>query len=159
VELRQTYGYDISARNVADGIANTCWPGRFQVFPGSPELVLDVAHNPAGAWALRSALSSRYGEQPLTIVFGAMRDKAIGEIAEILFPLAEEVIATRVKSPRASLPEEIQLAARHVGVDVTAIADLSEAIAAARERGRTVVITGSVYLVGAALELLQRSAS
>jgi dihydrofolate synthase/folylpolyglutamate synthase len=155
VELKQAFGYNITASNIAEGIANTRWPGRFQVLPGSPEVVLDVAHNPAGAWALRSALASRYEGQPLTIVFGAMRDKAIGEIAEILFPLADEVIATRVNSPRASSPDEIQLAAHHVGVDAIAIPDVSDAISAARERGRTVVITGSVYLVGAALGLLQ----
>jgi dihydrofolate synthase/folylpolyglutamate synthase len=159
VELKQAFGYQITAITIAEGVANTRWPGRFQVLPGSPEIVLDVAHNPAGAWALRSALSSRYAGQPLTIVFGAMRDKAIAEIAEILFPLADEVIATSVNSPRSSLPEEIQEAARHVGVDVTPIADVSQAIAGARDRGRTVVITGSVYLVGAALELLRQSAS
>jgi dihydrofolate synthase/folylpolyglutamate synthase len=159
VELEQAFGYQITATTIGEGVAKTRWSGRFQVFSGSPEIVLDVAHNPAGAWALRSTLSSRYGEQPLTIVFGAMRDKAIGEIAEILFPLAEEVIATQVNSPRACLPEEIQAAARHVGVDVTAIADVSQAITTARERGRTVVITGSVYLVGAALDFLQHSGS
>jgi dihydrofolate synthase/folylpolyglutamate synthase len=130
-----------------------------QVLPGSPEIVLDVAHNPAGAWALRSALSSRYAGEPLTIVFAAMRDKAISEIAEILFPLADEVIATRVNSPRASSLEEIRAAADRVGVEVIAIPELSDALAAARERGRTIVVTGSVYLVGAALGLLQHRSS
>ncbi len=57
--------------------------------------MLDVAHNPAGAWALRSALSERYDDRPLIFVFGAMRDKAISEMTEILFPLAERVIATQ----------------------------------------------------------------
>ena len=54
-------------------------------------MVLDVAHNPAGAWALRAALSERYGDRPLIFVFGAMRDKAISEMTEILFPVAEEL--------------------------------------------------------------------
>ncbi len=64
-----------------------------------PEIVLDVAHNPAGAWALRSALSERYDDRPLVFVFGAMRDKAISEMTEILFPLALRVIATRPENP------------------------------------------------------------
>ncbi len=65
-----------------------------------PECVLDVAHNPAGAWAFRSTLSSAYEGRPLTFVFGAMRDKAIAEMTEILFPLAEHVIAVQADNPR-----------------------------------------------------------
>ena len=71
-----------------------------QIMPaanGGPEYIFDVAHNPAGAWALRSTLSACYEDRPLTFVFGAMRDKAIGEIAEILFPLAERVIGTQLQ--------------------------------------------------------------
>ena len=154
VELKRSFGYEISARDIAEGVAQTRWPGRFQIIPGSPEIVLDVAHNPAGAWALRSTLSSRYDQKPLTIIFGAMRDKAIAEIAEILFPLAEDVIATHAHSPRAAAPEEIQQLAAHVGAPITASKELADAIAMARERGRTIVITGSVYLVGEALDKL-----
>ena len=154
VELKQSFGYEISAQDIAEGVTQTRWPGRFQVIPGSPEIVLDVAHNPAGAWALRSTLSARYDSEPLTIIFGAMRDKAIAEIAEILFPLAEEVIATHVHSPRAASTEEIEHLASHVGVPIIAADQLSDALAIARDRGRTIVITGSVYLVGAALERL-----
>jgi dihydrofolate synthase/folylpolyglutamate synthase len=154
VELKQGFGYDVSPQHISHGIEVTRWRGRFEVIPGSPEIVLDVAHNPAGAWALRSALSSRYDGQPLTIIFGAMRDKAIGEIAEILFPLAEEVIAVNVNSPRAASSAEIRHAAEHVGTPVVVGADLRSAIDRARESGRTTVITGSVHLVGEALELL-----
>jgi dihydrofolate synthase/folylpolyglutamate synthase len=154
VELKQAFGYEISAQNIAEGVAQTRWPGRFQIIPGSPEVVLDVAHNPAGAWALRSTLSARYDREPLTIIFGAMRDKAIAEIAEILFPLADEVVATRAHSPRAASPEEIRHLAAHVGVEITGAEELADALEIAGKRGRTTVITGSVYLVGAALEKL-----
>jgi dihydrofolate synthase / folylpolyglutamate synthase len=157
VELNQSFGYRISPQNIGDGVANTLWPGRFQVIPGSPEIVLDVAHNPAGAWALRSALSSRYNGAPLTIIFGAMRDKAIAEIAEILFPLANDVIAIKANSPRAASAEEIREIAAHVGTEITAAAGIEEAIASARQRERPLVITGSVYLVGAALEHFRMS--
>jgi dihydrofolate synthase / folylpolyglutamate synthase len=103
VELSQQ-GFDsITAKSIESGIRETRWPGRFQVIPAQaewPEMVIDVAHNPAGAWALRSALSERYEDRPLIFVFGAMRDKAISEMTEILFPLAERVIATRPENPR-----------------------------------------------------------
>jgi len=155
-ELRQSFGYEISPQQIASGIASTRWPGRFQIIPGAPEFVLDVAHNPDGAWALRSALSSRYQGQPVTIIFGAMRDKAIAEIAEILFPLGEEVIATTVNSPRAASAEEIRQITQHVGTQITSAESLRRAIDFARQGNRPVVITGSVYLVGAALELLTR---
>ena len=98
-------GFPVTAASIERGIRETHWPGRFQVLPasgGAPEYVFDVAHNPAGAWALRSTLSAGYPDRPLTFIFGAMRDKAIGEMAEILFPLAERVIATRADNPRSA---------------------------------------------------------
>jgi len=156
VELVRSFGYRLSPRQIVAGVASTQWPGRFQVVPEHPEIVLDVAHNPAGAWALRSTLSARYDSQPLTIIFGAMRDKAIAEIAEILFPLAAEVIATKANSPRAASAAEIRGITAHVGTEITLAGHLSGAIDLARKRGRPIVITGSVYLVGAALELLSR---
>src|SRR5580700_9183979 len=111
VELNQQGIDGITSKSIERGIRETRWPGRFQVIAaqaGWPEMVLDVAHNPAGAWALRSALSERYEDRPLIFVFGAMRDKAISEMTEILFPLAERVIATRPENPRAASPEEIR---------------------------------------------------
>jgi dihydrofolate synthase / folylpolyglutamate synthase len=154
VELNQQGFSGISARSIENGIRETCWPGRFQVIaprPGSPEMVIDVAHNPAGAWALRSALSERYEGRPLIFVFGAMRDKAISEMTEILFPLADRVIATRPDNPRAAAPEEIQQAAARTGVEVDAVDDVRRAVERARAlagAATVVVITGSIYLVG-----------
>jgi dihydrofolate synthase / folylpolyglutamate synthase len=154
VELNeQGYG-GITAKNIERGIRETRWPGRFQMIaarPGWPEMVIDVAHNPAGAWALRSALSERYDGRPLIFVFGAMRDKAIAEMAEILFPLAEKVIATRPDNPRSASPEEIQRAAARTGADVEEVEDVQKAVERARALAgaRTVVvITGSIYMVG-----------
>jgi dihydrofolate synthase/folylpolyglutamate synthase len=142
------------------GIAETRWPGRFQVLAakaGWPEIVLDVAHNPAGAWALRSALSERYGERPLIFVFGAMRDKAIGEMTEILFPLALRVVATRPGNPRSASPEEIRQAASRTGAEIEMIPDVKSALERARELAAeesVIVVTGSIYLVGEAMQSL-----
>ena len=109
--------------------------------PGWPEMVIDVAHNPAGAWALRSALSERYEDRPLIFVFGAMRDKAISEMTEILFPLADRVIATRPENPRAASPEEIQQAAARTGVEIEAVEDVERAV----ERARVLAPGGNGY--------------
>jgi dihydrofolate synthase/folylpolyglutamate synthase len=151
--------FAITPEAVERGIRETRWPGRFQVFSsqdGSPEYVLDVAHNPAGAWALRSTLSAYYEDRPLTFIFGAMRDKAIGEMAEILFPLAERVIATRAENPRSATVEEIRLAAARTSTDIQSAEDIPHALAQVRGLipPAVVVITGSIYIVGEAMRQL-----
>ena len=151
----------ITPETIELGIRQTKWPGRFQVIPsqnGWPEVVMDVAHNPAGAWALRAALSECYEERPLIFVFGAMRDKAISEMAEILFPLANQVIATRPDNPRSASPEEIHQAAHRTGIELDTAPDT--ALALDRARAITppdgiIVVTGSIYLVGEVIRLLQ----
>ena len=106
---------------------------------------------------MRSTLSTCYGDRALTFVFGAMRDKAIGEIAEILFPLAERVIATRADNPRSATPEEIREAAARTSTDIDEAGDvaaaLDRALSAAGPQG-VVVITGSIYIVGEAMRAL-----
>ena len=150
----------IIPESIERGIRETRWPGRFQVLPalaGWPEMVLDVAHNPAGAWALRSALSERYDNRPLIFVFGAMRDKAISEMMEILFPLAARVIATRPENPRSASPEEIQKAGSRTGTEIEPVAEVGAALERARKGAgpeTVIVVTGSIYLVGEAMRLL-----
>ncbi|MFZ0416732.1 MAG: folylpolyglutamate synthase/dihydrofolate synthase family protein [Candidatus Sulfotelmatobacter sp.] len=157
-ELHQQGFRGITAKSIESGIRETQWRGRFQVIaarPGWPEMVIDVAHNPAGAWALRSALSERYEDRPLIFVFGAMRDKAISEMAKILFPLADRVIATRPNNPRAASPQEIQEAGARTGVEFELVEDAQRAVDRARElsgAGTVVVITGSIYLVGEVMD-------
>jgi dihydrofolate synthase/folylpolyglutamate synthase len=159
-ELREQGFATISATSVERGIRETHWPGRFQVLPATgehPEVVFDVAHNPAGAWALRSTLSAAYQERPLVFVFGAMRDKAMKEMAEILFPLADRVIATQVENPRAATGAEIREAARRVEVEIDEAANVAAALEKAREAAGArglVVVTGSIYIVGEAMRAL-----
>lgn len=159
-------GFPVTAESIERGIRETRWPGRFQIFHSfnsneglRQEFILDVAHNPAGAWTLRSTLSAycKDDERPLTFIFGAMRDKAIGEMAEILFPLAERVIATQVDNPRAATPEEIQAAAGRVAVKIEHAENVAEALdMASKNAGKNsvTVITGSIYVVGEAMRVL-----
>ena len=150
----------ITPDSLARGIRETHWPGRFQVIPARadwPEVVLDVAHNPAGAWALRSALSERYDDRPLIFVFGAMRDKAISEMTEILFPLADRVIVTRPENPRSASPEEIRQVGSRTGTEIETVPEIGAALERARSVSgleAVVVVTGSIYLVGEAMRWL-----
>jgi dihydrofolate synthase / folylpolyglutamate synthase len=147
----------ITATTIERGVRETRWPGRFQVVPaagGAPEVVLDVAHNPAGAWALRSTLSAAYEDRPITMVFGVMRDKALSEVAEILFPIAERVVLTQANNPRSATAAEIRQAASRVEVDIREASDVQSALVEARRitgPGGLVVVTGSIYIVGEAM--------
>lgn len=166
-------GFRVDAAHVANGVRETHWPGRFQFVRGrggAPDMVLDVAHNPAGAWALRSALSESQvllkdtrgaddvneAERSLTLVFGAMRDKAIAEITQILFPLANLVIATRADAVRSSTAEEIRELSGDKDVLVTA--NVPEAMETARRKtppDGLIVVTGSIFLIGEVMRDLQ----
>ena len=148
-------GIAVTPQAIEQGIRETYWPGRLQVIEGEPEWLLDVAHNPAGAWALRAALSDRYAGRPVTFVFGVMRDKAVEEIVQILFPLAERVVVTRAQDhPRAAAPEELAAAAAKIGCKAEIALNVAAALEAAR-RGTApngvIVVTGSIYIVGEAL--------
>jgi dihydrofolate synthase/folylpolyglutamate synthase len=159
-EVLSHQGFAITPEAIERGIRETRWPGRFQIksaADGAPEWVFDVAHNPAGAWALRSTLSACYEDRPLIFLFGAMRDKAIGEIAEILFPLAVRVIATRADNPRSATPDEIRQAATRTAADIEDAIDVASALRRAGSLAGpqgVVVITGSIYIVGEAMRIL-----
>jgi dihydrofolate synthase/folylpolyglutamate synthase len=123
------------------------------------EWILDVAHNPAGAWALRAGLrSGSEDERPRTLIFSCLRDKPVAEMAQILFPLFDQVILAPIHSARAAAVEDLLAAAKATGTDAFAAESVGQALEVARERARRehgqVVISGSVYLVGEARGLL-----
>jgi dihydrofolate synthase/folylpolyglutamate synthase len=128
------------------GITQAVWPGRLERVARDPAVILDGAHNPAGARALAAYISEFFGGEPVRIIFGAMRDKAIDEVTETLFPLAAEVIITAPDQPRALNPETL---AEAWGSAKTA-SRLSDALALAAQQSMTTFITGSLYLVGEA---------
>ena len=165
VELCNHHSYKLTAAQIADGIRATRWPGRLERFSkaGRPDVLLDVAHNPAGAWALRSALS-HLDPQPrkMTVVFGCLKDKAFAEMAQILFPLFETVVLTEVSSPRTASLQQMKTAAEATGTRVLTAPDPKEALAQALQLtplDGLVAITGSVYLVGELRNLLVESGS
>jgi len=105
-----------------------------------PQVVLDVAHNPAGAWALRAALRSEFGlgapgEKAGTLLFSCLRDKPLAEMAQILFPLFSEVIFAPIHSPRATPMADLLAAAESVGVPARAASSVSEALTWAEVAG------------------------
>jgi dihydrofolate synthase/folylpolyglutamate synthase len=135
-----------------DGIAETRWPGRLEHVAPNPDIILDGAHNPAGARALARYIQRFYGGRKLWLIYGAMRDKAIEEVAGVLFPLADELVLTAPDSARALRPEAL---AEFAGRGHTE-PDIETALAHAREHSTpddVILITGSLFLVGEARRL------
>ena len=130
-----------------DGIAEARWPGRLEHVSPNPDIILDGAHNPAGARALARYLDRFYPDRKLWLIYGAMRDKSVEEIAGILFPLADELILTAPDYSRALRPETLQEIAGRGRVAHS----INEAIAMVEAGPEdVVVITGSLFLVGEA---------
>jgi dihydrofolate synthase/folylpolyglutamate synthase len=106
VELATSHGFPITPAAIAQGIRQTRWPGRLEcIKTDGVEWILDVAHNPAGAWALRAGLHGLGGK---TLIFSCLRDKPVAEMAQILFPLFEQVIFAPIHSPRAVAMESLR---------------------------------------------------
>ena len=135
------------------GIRSTIWPGRLERVAEKPDIVLDGAHNPAGARALAAHIRSAYQGRPVWLIYGAMRDKSLHEITEILFPVADKVILTAPRNPRAVSPGALRsIAGREAEITV----NIEDALRIARTAplDAVVVITGSLFAVGEARALL-----
>ncbi len=158
VELAGTRGLAITPESMEAGIRQTSWPGRLEhIRRGAVEWILDVAHNPAGAWALRAGLRDALSaSRKRTLVFSCLRDKSVHEMSQILFPLFDQVIVAPIHSSRAASLMDLEAAAEAVGVHAAGADSVSQALEMARERteGGIVVVCGSVYLVGEARSLL-----
>jgi dihydrofolate synthase/folylpolyglutamate synthase len=131
------------------GIAETRWPGRLEQISPNPDIVLDGAHNPAGAQALARYIERHYPDRKRWMIFGAMRDKAIAEVGNILFPLADELILTAAATPRSASPEDL-LALAGRGRAAANIGTALEIVAREASADDVIFITGSLFLVGEA---------
>jgi dihydrofolate synthase / folylpolyglutamate synthase len=157
-ELARNHGFPITPAALEDGIRHTRWPGRLErVATSGLEWILDVAHNPAGAWALRAGLRGILEvRKPRVLIFSCLRDKPIAEIAQILFPLFDQVIVAPIHTARAAVIEDLLAAAAPTGTQAVAAQSVGEAVRIAQRRasGGVVVVAGSVYLVGEVRTLL-----
>jgi dihydrofolate synthase / folylpolyglutamate synthase len=152
LELRNLYGYDINAESIAAGIRQTRWHARLEKLSrNGRSILLDVGHNPAGAWTLRAAIAADK-QPPRNLIFGCLEDKPVEELAQILFPLFDRVLLVAVPSPRAASGARLLAAAQSVGASATLEPNLGAALTVLTDENA--VITGSVYLVGEARALL-----
>ena len=151
IKLLGKRGIGIENAAIERGIASVHWPGRLERVAENPDVYLDGAHNPAAARELRAFWDEQLAGRRTILVYGAMRDKAVDEIAGTLFPRAERVILTQPRQTRAISVEVLSAIACHHARSCESIADPSSAIDRALELAMfdgVVFITGSLYLVG-----------
>ena len=141
---------------IEEGLRTAKWPGRLQVVRRDPLVLVDGAHNAPAAAALSESLRELFAGRKLTFVMGVLNDKDLAGIAQTLGPLAARVVATKPRTPRAFEPEDLRRAfGGYAPVDVAAdVKDgLSKALDSAAKED-VIVVTGSIYTAGEALELL-----
>jgi dihydrofolate synthase/folylpolyglutamate synthase len=160
-EALNEQGFKIPHAAVIEGLETSRHAGRLDLREGQPGLLFDGAHNVAGAQSLRAFLDE-FIKAPVTLIFGAMRDKDLAEIAAVLFPAAQHLILTQPSNPRAATLEMLERVVPQ-GFDssrITLAPSASEALSAARARTpRTglICVTGSLYLIGEVQAILSRT--
>jgi dihydrofolate synthase / folylpolyglutamate synthase len=170
LELRTNHAFDIPNAAIERGISDTRWPGRLEWFARGEEapVLLDVAHNPAGAWTLRAAIAQLPEAMPRTLIFSCLKDKQLQELAQVLMPLfdassgdpdraRDHVFLAPIANPRATSLEELLKAAAQLDVPVQSAASSAEALklaTAITPKDGVIVATGSVFLVGEIRSLL-----
>jgi dihydrofolate synthase/folylpolyglutamate synthase len=144
-------GWEIYPAAIRDGLAGARWPGRLEIVAEHPLVVLDGAHNPAAARVVADFAREQWHSKRLRLIYASMRDKAIGEIGALLFPLAQKIYLTRPDQARAATPEEILAASHALPREVALEPEPAKALEIAlRESGPDDVIlaAGSLFLVG-----------
>jgi dihydrofolate synthase / folylpolyglutamate synthase len=146
-----TRGLQVTDDAIAAGISNTVWPGRLEKLQAHPDVYLDGAHNPAAARELAAFLAENFASRKIWLIYGALRDKSVDEVAGWLFPLAAEVVFTEPRTPRAisasQLAEIAGYHARHSETIPDAEKALDHVLGNARPED-AIFVCGSLYLVG-----------
>ena len=150
-ELLKADGFAISAAAIVDGLKTANHAARLELIPHKPSFLIDGAHNPAGAQSLRDYLD-QLAMRPLTLVFGAMRDKQLEQMGETLFPVADTLVLTTIDNPRSASLEMLQtIGSRFAKGTVVTSESSAEALRIAlanTPREGLICIAGSLYLAG-----------
>jgi dihydrofolate synthase/folylpolyglutamate synthase len=159
LEEAEAAGLAVDLDAVPTAIGTAHWPGRLEWIDGNPPLLLDGAHNPAGARALAAHLR---GLGPYVLLFATMNDKDVAGIARPLLPRAAKVVLTRPALPRALEPTELSRRLGGLATGAHREGSVSRALARARRLARAegpgvpVVVAGTLFLVGEVKGLLER---
>lgn len=157
VELMRTKGFPVSTDVIYRGLEKVSWPGRLETVSINPRIILDGAHNPAGAQALSIAIKEELKFEKLYMILGIMADKDIEAIIAPLAPLPHEVILSRPVYERASSAAALLPLASKYNKKTRAFEDLRKAIDYARTKAGEkdlILISGSLFTVGEARAII-----
>jgi dihydrofolate synthase/folylpolyglutamate synthase len=157
LEALQEAGCRVGDDAIYGGLAKVRWPGRLELLPMRPRILLDGAHNPAAAGVLKACLEEEFDYRRLYMVMGIMSDKEVAVILSELAPLADMLIASSPRNPRAMSARQLAEIARNYCAEVAVIEDVGQGVAYAREQAQgddLIVVTGSLYTVGEARDCL-----
>jgi dihydrofolate synthase/folylpolyglutamate synthase len=162
-ESLRSAGFDISHSAIVKGIETARHPGRLEIWQGCPATLFDGAHNPSGASVLRQYLEE-FVAMPVTMVFGAMRDKDLEQMASILFPFARLLVLTKLDSVRSASVAELEKVAFPIVEPEKVISTVSVADAIRKAMEITppnglICFCGSLYLIGEAQALISKSSA
>lgn len=150
-EILAARGYAVANIAIEQGIARARWPGRLERLARHPDIYLDGAHNPSAARELREFWDEEFANRDIYLVYGAMRDKAVDEIAGILFPRTKAVFLTQPRQPRAISANLLAEMTHGLAPDIYVERDPTEALERAIQMAGpndAVFVSGSLYLVG-----------
>lgn len=157
VESLRFHNITVCSHNIANGIRRTNWPGRLQVAGKNPWIILDGAHNDASANALREAITDIFTYKEILLVIGISSDKDVEGIGRILFPIAGKIFFTRSDTLRATAPESLRRRFQDYQKKSVATFNVEEALELALRQAKPedlILVTGSLFVVGEALEAL-----
>jgi dihydrofolate synthase/folylpolyglutamate synthase len=149
--LLQKRGFKIRDEAITRGIADTAWPGRLEKLQSTPDVYCDGAHNPGAARELAHFLEQNFSGRKIFLIYAALRDKAVDEVAGLLFPHAAEVIFTAPRTSRAVSAAQLAEIAGHHAARFSVIPDAERALEHALGEATpedAIFVTGSLYLVG-----------
>jgi dihydrofolate synthase/folylpolyglutamate synthase len=144
-------GLHVTDDAIATGISKTVWPGRLEKLQSHPDVYLDGAHNPGAARELAEFLVQNFASRRIWLIYGALRDKSVDEVAGRLFPLAAEVVFTEPRTPRAISASQLAEIAGHHALRSEIIPDAERAleyVLASAQPEDAIFVCGSLYLVG-----------
>lgn len=154
--------YPIEKKHIYDGIEKTRWGGRFELHSGSPDIILDGAHNPDGIRRLRESVNQMFGAVPICYVCGVLADKDYEKEIEILFGRASKVLTVTPPSPRAMKSTDLKAAIKNRFPQLKVIAfegndDIEKAMEAATSQENPVVVCGTLTILARVKEWMKRN--
>lgn len=157
IEATSALGIHLSFDTVQYALSNLSWAGRFETLSKSPHVIIDGAHNPHAADALVATWKQNFGDRKATLVFGAVDDKDVSNVLEILCEISDEIHLTPLDSPRTMNSESLEALLASSELPIHSHPNLESCLASLNQHPSSVLIAGSLFLIGEAKALAEQS--